>query len=490
VISLHSVRAARAAFALLACVTLACSSCSRAAAQEGREERPPNIVLIFADDLGYADLGSYGAPQGITPRLDRLASEGVRFTSFYAAQAVCSASRAALLTGSYPNRVSISGALGPGARIGLHPDEITIAELVKARGYATAIFGKWHLGDAPEFLPTRHGFDEYYGLPYSNDMWPFHPERPEAFPPLPLIEGERTIATNPDQRKLTGDLTARAVRFIERHRDEPFFLYLAHPMPHVPLFAGERFAGSTGRGLYADVVREIDWSAGQIVDTLRGLGLDRRTLVVFTSDNGPWLSYGHHAGSSGPFREGKGTTFEGGVRVPAIAWWPGQVAAGRTVHTLATTMDVLPTIARLTGATLPAGRMIDGRDIWPLLAGDEPGELDERPFYYYWNRELQAVRSGRWKLHVPHAYRTLDGAPGRDGLPGKYASARIGRALFDLEADPGETTDVAEHHPDIVQRLDGLVSTARADLGDSATGMEGSGVRPAGTRTSAGNGHP
>ena len=300
-----------------------------------RAEPPPNFVIVFADDLGYGDLGCYGARGYRTPNLDRLAAQGTRFTSFYVAQAVCSASRAALLTGCYPNRIGILGALSPSSKTGLNPAELTLAEVLKTRGYATAIFGKWHLGDAPEFLPTRHGFDEYFGLPYSNDMWPLHPEyanlppdaapRKRGYPDLPLFEGERVAirpVTAAHQAQLTTWYTERAVDFIGRHRDRPFFLYVPHAMPHVPLFISAKFRGKSRAGLYADVIREIDWSVGEILRALRRHGLEERTLVIFTSDNGPWLLYGNHAGSAGPLREGKATTFEGGVRVPFIARWP------------------------------------------------------------------------------------------------------------------------------------------------------------------------
>lgn len=447
------------------------------------EPAGPNVVLIFADDLGYADIGPFGAQGYPTPNLDRMAREGRRFTHFYAAQAVCSASRAALMTGCYSNRVGILGALGPGAKTGIGDGELTLGELFRQKGYATAAYGKWHLGDAPRFLPVRHGFDEYFGLPYSNDMWPYHPDGPSRFPALPLIENDRVVNANvtaEDQPHLTTWYTERAVKFIESHREGPFFVYLAHSMPHVPLFVSEKYAGKTPRGLFGDVIAEIDWSVGQVLDALARTGLDEKTLVLFTSDNGPWLSYGNHAGSARPLREGKGTAFEGGVREPCVMRWPGHVPAGTTCSELAATIDILPTMARLIGADLPADRPIDGRDIGPLLTGQAGAKTPHDAFYYYWDRELQAVRSGPWKLHFPHAYRTLAGAPGHDGKPGPYRQGRIGLALFNLEDDPGETTNVAPEHPDVVAHLESLAEQARADLGDSLTHRTGAGVREPG----------
>ena len=447
---------------------------SGAAARSPADDRPPNVIVIFADDLGYADIGPFspgaGPARPLTPHLDRMAAEGVRLTSFYAAQAVCSASRAALLTGRYPNRVGIRGALNHTAATGLNPAELTIAELLKTRGYATAIFGKWHLGHQPEFLPLRHGFDEYMGLPYSNDMWPHHPQRKDFFPELPLIEEERVVERNPDQSQLTRRYTERAVGFIERHREQPFFLYMPHTMPHVPLFASEAFRGRTAGGLYSDVIAEVDWSVGQILDAVARAGVDERTLVIFTSDNGPWLSYGNHAGSTGIFREGKGTAFEGGVRVPLVARWPGRIPKSASNDEPAMTIDLLPTLAKLTGASLPAETRVDGQDITPLLAGPK-GSISRDALYLYWGNELHAVRSGRWKLHLPHPYQSLESA-GRDGAPGKYATRRIGLSLFDLDDDPGERVDVADRHPAVVAAIQAQVERARADLGDSLTGRE------------------
>lgn len=444
-------------------------------------DRPPNVVLMYADDLGYGDLGCYGASGYQTPHLDRLAREGVRSTDFYVAQAVCSASRAALLTGCYPNRVGIQGALGPQSKHGIHDDETTLAEVLRSRGYATAIYGKWHLGHHPQFLPTRHGFDAYFGLPYSNDMWPKHPAGRQLFPDdLPLIEGDRVVARDPDQRLLTTWYTERAVAFIEQHRQQPFFVYVPHAMPHVPLHVSEKFAGKTARGLFGDVIEEIDWSMGQILDTLQRLELDDDTLVIFASDNGPWLTYGDHAGTAGPLREGKGTAWDGGVRVPCLARWPGRLPAGRECREPWMTIDVLPTLARLAGATLPAERPIDGRDAWPILAGQPGAAPPHEALFFWWGLDLHAVRAGRWKLHFPHKYAHPLEPRGTDGLPGKAEQRSTELALYDLETDVGESRNVAAEHPDVVARLTALADAARAELGDASRKIRGTGVRAAG----------
>ncbi len=446
-------------------------------------ETKPNIVIIFMDDMGYADIGPFGAKDYPTPNLDRLAREGRIFTDFYVSQAVCSASRASLLTGCYNVRIGIQGALNHRADHGLADQELTLAELVQSKGYATGCIGKWHLGHHPKFLPTKHGFDEYFGLPYSNDMWPLHPTAGKHHPPLPLLERDRIVdpeVTAEDQDQLTRLYTERAVQFIEKNKDRPFFLYLAHTMVHVPLAVSEQFRGKSGRGLFADVMMEVDWSVGQIVQTIRKHDLEKKTLIIFTSDNGPWLSYGDHAGSAGPLREGKGTTFEGGVRVPAIFWWPGVIPAGSRCHSPAMTIDILPTIAFLVGAELPPHR-IDGKNIWPLLVGPPDTPSPQEAYYFYWGQHLQAVRMGRWKLHFPHEYRTLGGQPGgAGGKPAPYKTAKIGLSLFDLQTDPGETTNLADKHPDIVAKIQALADQMRAELGDSATGQKGAGCRPPG----------
>jgi arylsulfatase A len=313
----------------------ACRSAMSVSAAEGKK-RPPNFIIIFIDDMGYADVGCFGAEGYQTPNIDRMAAEGMRCTDFYAAAPVCTPSRAALMTGCYPQRVGLPNVLGPKSQIGIGDSEMTIAQVLKPLGYATACFGKWHLGHLPQFLPTHHGFDEYFGLPYSNDMWPKHPEAPQNYPDLPLVEGDRTIALNPDQTQLTTWYTERAVRFIEKNQGRLFFLYVPHSMVHVPLHVSDKFKGKSKKGLFGDVVMEVDWSVGQILDTLRRLHLDKDTMVLFCSDNGPWLSYGEHAGSAKPLREGKATTFDGGQREPTIFWWPDHIPAGKVCREPAT----------------------------------------------------------------------------------------------------------------------------------------------------------
>jgi len=461
-------------------------------------QRPPNIVVVLTDDLGYGDVGCFGAQGFETPHLDRMAAEGTRFTNFHVAQAVCSASRASLLTGCYPNRIGIRGALGPNAKTGLDAGEQTIAEVLKTKGYACGIFGKWHLGHHRPFLPLQHGFDEYLGLPYSNDMWPvdydgraISAEKPGSkpwklkYPPLPLIDGNEKcdeIGTLADQATLTTRYTERAVSFIRRHKQHPFFLYVPHSMPHVPLGVSQKFEGKSEQGRYGDVIMEIDWSVGRILETLRECGLNDNTLVVFTSDNGPWLNYGNHAGSTGGLREGKGTSWEGGKRVPCIMRWPGVIPAGAACSALAATLDLLPTFAGIAAAELPAHK-IDGVDIVAALRGEAGARPREHFFFYYPqggpHDQLQAVTDGRWKLHFPHAYRSYEGVePGNDGRPGPTAKGETGLALYDLENDVNELHDVKAEFPEVLQRLEALGEKAREDLGDKD--RAGNGVRPPG----------
>jgi arylsulfatase A len=445
----------------------------------------PNVIVIFCDDLGYGDIGPFGQKNYTTPHLDKMAAEGRKFTNFHVSTAVCSASRASLLTGCYNTRLGIQGAFGPGAKIGLNPAETTIAEMLKANGYATGMSGKWHLGDRPGLLPLDQGFDEWLGLPYSNDMWPHHPEaKPGSYPKLPLFEGAAVIddeVTPDDQRQLATRYTERAVAFIERNKDKPFFFYLAHNMPHVPLFVSDKFAGKSGAGLYGDVIQEIDWSVGQVLDALKKNGLDEKTLVIFTSDNGPWLSYGEHSGVAGPLREGKGTSWEGGTRVPCIMRWPGKVPAGTQTAEMAMTIDILPTIAAFTGAKLPALK-IDGRSLWNDVTGVLIGETVPRLYAtWYSPGNLESVTDGRWKLMLPGSYRTLGEQPkAKDGIPARYSQAKIeAPLLFDMQADIGETTDVSKTNPVPLAQLTAFAERMRAELGDNFTKTKGTEVRPA-----------
>ena len=438
---------------------------------------PPNVIIVLADDLGYADLSSYGATNYRTPNLDKLASKGARFTNFYVNQPVCTASRAALLTGSYSNRIGLNGALGPNSPIGIHENETTLGELFQRNGYRTAHYGKWHLGNFPQFHPSKHGFDDYYGIPYSNDMWPFHPENPEAWPDLPLYENDTIVGYNTDQTRFTAEFTERSINFIEEsvRNNEPFFVYLAHPMPHVPLFISEEKEGTSGAGLYGDVVRDIDWSIGAIATKLESLGITENTLLIFLSDNGPWLSYGNHAGSALPLREGKHTVFEGGVRVPFIAHWPAAIPSGLEAHTPAMTIDLFPTFKEILNDH-EVGLPIDGESILKLLTGADPNAVQQAYYFYFRNNELQAVRSQNWKLHFPHSYRTMDGqAPGLDGIPGRYNDGVASElALYDLSDDVAEQFNIADEYPEVVLRLSELANLKREQLGDSLTDTMGS----------------
>lgn len=455
------------------------------------EDKLPNIVLIFMDDMGYADIGPFGATAYKTPNLDKMAAEGRTFTDFYVTQAVCSASRAGLMTGCYNVRVGIQGALGPNSKIGINPQEMTLAELCQQKGYATACFGKWHLGDKEPFLPLQNGFDEYFGLPYSNDMWPYHPgvrhlseeERVKRWPHLPLYDGNKVVNAKVDgkaQEQLTTQYTEHAVAFIDKNKDKPFFLYVPHSMVHVPLYVSDKFKGKSGAGLFGDVVMEVDWSVGQILDALKRNKIDDNTLVIFTSDNGPWLSYGDHAGSAGPLREGKGTMWEGGCREPTIMRWPGHIPADTVCDTPAMTIDIFPTVAKLIGAELPE-QPIDGKDIWPLIAGTEGAKSPHEAYYFYYGSGLKAVRSGNWKLVFPHEYRTMAGKPGgTGGIPAGYSNAKTPLALYDLKSDIGEQNNVLEQHPDVAERLDKLADGIREKLGDSHQKIKGKENRPPG----------
>ena len=460
------------------------------------KECTPNIILILMDDMGYGDIGRTGANQYDTPNLNRLANQGMQFTWYYCPQAVSSASRAGLLTGCYPNRIGISGALMPWAKVGINPEETTIAEMLKTKGYHTGIIGKWHLGHHKEFLPLQNGFDEYYGLPYSNDMWPvdfdgvpIHLKDTASnkmnYPILPLIEGNNKageVKTLADQDKLTTTYTERAVRFIEQHKTEPFFLYLPHSMVHIPLGVSDKFREKSQQGMFGDVMMEVDWSIGEVLKALEKNGLEKNTLVIFTSDNGPWLNFGNHAGTTGGLREGKGTSWEGGQRVPCIMRWPGIIPEGVICNKLACAMDILPTLAEITGAKLP-DKKIDGISILPLILG-EMNAIPRHTFYYYYQQNsLEGVQKDYWKLVLPHSGRSYVGVePGKDGWPGKTLNVSIKEAeLYDLRRDPGERYNVASMYPDIVKDLQLLADEARKDLGDAITKNTGTNRRKAGS---------
>jgi arylsulfatase A-like enzyme len=459
----------------IACfVLVALGIVSTRAANERQPAGRPNFVIIFTDDQGYGDLSCFGAQHVSTPNIDRLAREGARLTSFYVAAPLCSPSRAALMTGCYPKRVSMAYGstfvvLLAGDPKGLHPDEVTIAEVLKTRGYATGCFGKWHLGDQPPFLPTEQGFDEYFGIPYSHDIHPYHPNQKHfKFPPLPLLDDRQVIETDPDADQFTRRITERAVSFIEKHQGEPFFLYVPHPIPHRPLHVSPRFAvglpadvvarlAEEGDGvdyptrdkLFPQAIAEIDWSVGRIVETLKKHGLEENTLLIFTSDNGPAV------GSAGGLRGRKGSAYEGGMREPTVAWWPGRIPAGYQCDELLTAMDLMPTFARLAGADVPADRVIDGKDVWPVLSRQPGAVSPHEAFFYHQGNQLRAVRSGPWKLFPP-------GKNARNrGASDKAPQAE----LYDLQNDVGEKVNVAGDHPDVVARLLKLFEAFEEELG-------------------------
>lgn len=459
------------------------------------EKKPaPNVVIVFTDDQGYQDLSCFGSPNIYTPHLDQIAADGLRLTNFYAAQAVCSASRAALLTGCYPNRIGIKGALFPQSKIGINPMETTLAEMLQEQGYKTGIFGKWHLGHLPKFLPNNHGFDEFMGIPYSNDMWPVdyegnqvdknHPKA-KRYPQLPFFKNfdvVKEIKTLEDQAQLTTELTEAAVDFIERNKDTPFFLYVPHPMPHTPIAVSDKFKGKSGQGRYGDVIMEIDWSVGQIMNKLKEHQLDKNTIFIFTSDNGPWLNFGNHAGSASPLREGKGTAWEGGQREPCVVSYPNGIEGGRVIDTPMMTIDLLPTIAEITGAKLPELK-IDGKSVWDIWTGKSNKSPHDAYFFYYKSNELHGVRYNGWKLYFPHTYRSLNGREGgKDGYPVNYDMNEIDEIeLYDLKNDISESKNVADQHPKIVLEIKSLADEMRKKLGDKLLNIKGTENRPAGS---------
>ena len=442
-----------------------------------------NIILVNLDDVGYSDFSCNGAYGYKTPQIDLLAAQGVRFTHFLAAQPISGASRAGLLTGCYPNRIGFSGAPRPDSNYGIHPDEMTLGEVLKQKGYSTAIFGKWHLGSQHAFLPLQNGFDEYYGLPYSNDMWPFHPQQGEIFnfPDLPTYDGNEVIGYNTDQSCFTTDYTTRSIQFIRKNKNKPFFLYLAHSMPHVPLAVSDKFKGKSEQGLFGDVMMEIDWSIGEVWKTVKELGLEEQTLIVITSDNGPWANYGNHAGSAGGLREAKATTFDGGNRIPCIMYWKGHTQAGTICNKLASNIDLLPTFAEIAEAPLPP-RKIDGVSILPLIEGDEQANPRESFVYYYNRNDLEAVTDGEFKLVFPHKYVTYGAyAPGNDGKPGNLATVELRASeLYDLRRDPGERYNVLHQYPERAAKLMKIADEKRKELGDNLTRAKGTEVREPG----------
>lgn len=446
------------------------------------QESPMNIILINLDDVGLGDFSHSGAVGYTTPNIDQLAADGMRFSQYRVAQPISGASRASLLTGCYPNRIGFHGAPGPGSVYGIHKDEMTLGELVQQSGYATAIFGKWHLGDAHNLLPLQNGFDEYYGLPYSNDMWPYHPQQGTIFnfPALPTIDGNEIIGYDTDQTKFTTDYTTRSIDFIKRNQDGPFLLYLAHSMAHVPLAVSDKFKGKSEQGLYGDVMMELDWSIGEIMKTLDELGIAENTLVILTSDNGPWTNYGNHAGSAAGLREAKATTFDGGNRVPFIVSLKGVTSPGTISNRLISSIDVFPTIADITGSPLPKNK-IDGVSFLELIKGEDR-VVREHFAYYYHKNSLEAVTDGTFKLVFPHTYVTYGAfPPGNDGQPGDLTNLKISEPeLYDLRRDPGERYNVIELYPEAAKSLMEFAEQIKADLGDDLSGIEGPGRREVG----------
>ena len=476
----------------LAGMILLLLSCNSKSDKESAKDNPPNFVIVFIDDMGYGDIGTQGATGWVTPNLDKMAAEGMRFTNFYSAQPVCSASRAGLMTGCYPNRIGISGALFPFHEIGLNPEEITIAELLKEKGYATGIFGKWHLGHHKEFLPLQHGFDEYVGVPYSNDMWPLSntgeelPEnhRRRTYPDLPVIKDNEVMFTINDwegQDTLTTLYTEKAVDFINRNADQPFFLYVPHTMAHIPLGVSGKFRGKSEQGVYGDVMMEIDWSVGEIEKALQANGISENTVIIFTTDNGPWLNFGNHAGSSGGLREGKLTSWEGGQRVPFIIKWPNQVPAGTICNKLGCAIDILPSFADIAGTRLPELK-IDGTSLVDLWKGDPEANPRETILFYFGKNNLNGVRKGNWKLVLPHTWASYNTKPGKGGKGGPRKKMEVKTPqLYNMMRDPGEQYNVIEYHPEKAEELMHLVEEARKELGDLNVGIrKGSGTRVVG----------
>lgn len=446
---MNKIRSITFIFVLLSSFLLSCQS-------EQKEEHA-NIVLIFLDDSGYSDFSPFGQLKIETPNVKTLAEEGITFRNFYVPQAICSASRAALLSGCYPGRTRVFGAHAPKEK-GLETSFATMGEVFQQAGYKTAVFGKWHIGDQPDTRPQNRGFGESCGLMYSNDMWKHHPENPEYWGRYPLQfweNGEVKIedVDSADQKMLTKWYTEHAVDFIKRHKNEPFLLYLPHNMPHVPIFCSPEFEGKSGAGLYGDVISEIDWSVGQINQALKDNGIDKNTILIFTSDNGPWISYGNHAGTT-PFREAKGTSFDGGTRSATIIKYPAELKGNKSSNATLMTIDLLPTLCRLANVPLPKNE-IDGADVWDLISGKAGAKNPHEYYAFSTNQNFEAIISGdgKWKLHLPHSYRTMTDIKGLDGMPGKYRQDEIQLSLFDMVNDPFETTNVIEKYPQEAEKL-------------------------------------
>ncbi|TCK83276.1 sulfatase family protein [Albibacterium bauzanense] len=450
----------------------------------------PNVIIIMMDDMGYGDIEPYGMTGIPTPNFNRMAKEGTRFTHYNAAQAVCTASRASLLTGSYPNRVGMSGALLPGSKTALNPEEETIASLLKASGYITGMLGKWHLGNEAPYFPLSYGFDSFYGIPYSHDIWPIDydgnritdPNNMRGkWPALPVIEGNKkvdSILTLQQASLLTRTFTEKAVSFIKENKNNPFFLYLAHPMPHVPLVASDKFSGKSEMGVFGDVIMELDWSIGEVLSTLDEEKIADNTILIVISDNGPWLNFGDNAGSSGGFKEGKSTSWEGGTRVPFLIRWPDKIEGGTVNSSLMTNMDLLPTLAKATGSSLPKNK-IDGLNFLPLWLHETNKGPREVFYYYFGKNNLEGVRYKNWKLVLPHPSGSYTALHGKAGHPGVISRVNVPLALYDLAHDPGEAYDVQQLYPEIVQKLIGLAEDARVDLGDDLTQRVGNNIRKA-----------
>jgi len=437
-------------------------------AAEKKENAKPNVVILFTDDQGYGDVNCYNKGAVQTPNIDKLAQEGTLFTNFYVASAVCTPSRAGLLTGCYPQRVGMQHVVDDLSDHGLSSEEMTISSILKQNGYVNGLFGKWHLGHHPEFMPLQHGFNEFWGVPYSFDMWPIHPDPEHPYPALPLYDNEKIIEYNPNVNTITKRITEHAVDFVEKHQGEPFFLYVPYTQPHVPLGASDEFRGKSGQGLYGDAIMELDWSVGEIVKKIDELGLNENTLIIFSSDNGPWITYGDHAGSSGNLREAKGTTFGGGQKVPFVVRMPGAIPAGAYNDEMITALDILPTIMNVTKSSMVRMNSIDGVDVWSVMKGEKI-ENPRKDFFFVLGEEIQAVRSGKWKLHIPHKYRVVE-KRGTGGMPGiqNEEDYTLELSLYDIEKDPSESVNLANQHPKLVNELQKKIEDFKIYLKESS----------------------